>query len=547
MNRKVSIIIAALCVLNGAAAWAQSMYDAQSYSDINYYGTARTIAMGNAVTAVGGDLGSIVINPAGSAVAGYSQFVITPTVTLSTVSSSFAPVAGDSYSAWNKESMSRFHMPNIGVTCNFDTGNRFGLKKVTVGFVSNTTNSFQDRFHIQGDNNFTSMMGAFASNATMDGWTSDVLNSYDSYYSSSSLAPSWQSLTAYQSNMIATYDEGKKEYMGATETFDSEGNIRLAGPIYQNYTRKVTGTKSDMIFNVGLNFSDKFFAGFNLGMPVATYNNTETMLETSVYPEDFAIDFGDGKSTYFNDGLYRYGYRANMEGIYAKLGFIYLPVPGLRIGAAFQTPTAMNVEENWYLDGASTFSDPYYDRSVESPESEYAYHLRTPYIANFGVAYTLGSVALFSLDYELTDYSVMKLRDLDDDYYGEDAFYYVNQDIRDCYGISNSIRAGVEVKPLPEFAVRAGFTYKDCPEFYYEGNTRSRYKDPTMAFSFGLGYSSPKSFFADVAARWTKYPDSAYYPYDDYLYDDAGNVFCSPVVYNTRNLFDIVMTLGWRF
>ena len=68
-----------------------------------------------------------------------------------------------------------------------------------------------------------------------------------------------------------------------------------------------------------------------------------------------------------------------------------------------------------------------------------------------------------------------------------------------------------------------------------------------MAFSFGLGYSSPKSFFADVAARWTKYPDSAYYPYDDYLYDDAGNVFCSPVVYNTRNLFDIVMTLGWRF
>ena len=67
-------------LLAGAAigAGAQSMYDALNFSENRYYGTARSLAMGNAFTALGGDPGSIGINPAGSAVARYSQVTITP-------------------------------------------------------------------------------------------------------------------------------------------------------------------------------------------------------------------------------------------------------------------------------------------------------------------------------------------------------------------------------------------------------------------------------------------------------------------------------------
>ena len=50
---------------------AQNMYDAINLSRNEYLGTARSMALGNAVTAVGGDLGMIGINPAGSAVASY--------------------------------------------------------------------------------------------------------------------------------------------------------------------------------------------------------------------------------------------------------------------------------------------------------------------------------------------------------------------------------------------------------------------------------------------------------------------------------------------
>ena len=64
------------------AANAQTSADALRYSTNNYYGTARTMAMGNAFTALGGDLGSLGINPAGSAVNSFSQVTISPSVSI---------------------------------------------------------------------------------------------------------------------------------------------------------------------------------------------------------------------------------------------------------------------------------------------------------------------------------------------------------------------------------------------------------------------------------------------------------------------------------
>ena len=45
---------------------SQSIYDALRFSNNDYEGTARGVAMGNAFTALGGDMGAITINPAQS-------------------------------------------------------------------------------------------------------------------------------------------------------------------------------------------------------------------------------------------------------------------------------------------------------------------------------------------------------------------------------------------------------------------------------------------------------------------------------------------------
>ena len=75
----ITIFLAAAAV----SVNAQTAYDALLFSENEYEGTARTMAMGNAFTALGGDLGAISINPAGSAVAKYSQFTLTPALTIS--------------------------------------------------------------------------------------------------------------------------------------------------------------------------------------------------------------------------------------------------------------------------------------------------------------------------------------------------------------------------------------------------------------------------------------------------------------------------------
>ena len=66
-----SFIAIITILLFSVKASAQTAEDALTIGQNQYGGTARTISMGNAFTALGGDLGSIAINPAGSAVSGF--------------------------------------------------------------------------------------------------------------------------------------------------------------------------------------------------------------------------------------------------------------------------------------------------------------------------------------------------------------------------------------------------------------------------------------------------------------------------------------------
>ena len=79
--KKTAITI--LLALSTSGLFAQTAYDALMLSENSYEGTARSAAMGNAFTALGGDLGAVTINPAGSAMASYSQITVTPGITIS--------------------------------------------------------------------------------------------------------------------------------------------------------------------------------------------------------------------------------------------------------------------------------------------------------------------------------------------------------------------------------------------------------------------------------------------------------------------------------
>ena len=544
--RKVALIFL-LTIATTIVGFAQSAYDAFLFSENNYEGTARTVAMGNAFTALGGDLGSLSLNPAGSAVANYSQFAITPSLTFTTNTTEGVSPYDDDYLPYfekkYKNTHAAFSLPNFGITFNWDTHRSSGLKNITFGFVSNCANSWNENLLATGTNNTTSFMGSMAANATANGYRGSELNhdnAYDYY--------PWKDVVGYHSGMISTFGGYDDQFVGASELIiDHNGNteIALGGPLKQSYGRQVTGRKNDYIFNIGANISDFLYIGANLGFTAMNYDYSEYFKEAAMDPSDFEIELANGDRMYFDRMKYNYNYYVETSGVYGKFGFILTPGAGLRLGAAIQTPTATTVREEWSHSGQTEFTDSRYSASASSPYGSDKYNFREPWRANFGLAYTLGHFAVISADYEMCDYSTMKFkREHFSDYH--DYFEDINHEIETIYGMSHMFRLGAEVK-LGTVAIRGGYGYTRSPE------KADIFGDPlpkmkTQNASFGLGYASQKSFFADAAVRYCFATREYFMPYDDYMYDTNGNLVAfAPEILNVRDAWKVMLTIGWRF
>ena len=333
------------------------------------------------------------------------------------------------------------------------------------------------------------------------------------------------------------------------------------------------------MINFGANFSDTWYFGFNLGMPNARYDCTESFYESAVDPDQFLLTFtkpdGYDYDTYFTSSNFTYKYVSDVEGVYGKFGVIARPFDFLRFGLTFQTPTLYTVTESWQYAASTSFTDSYFNLSATSPTGKYSYSLVSPYSLGMGMALTVGDLGFVSVDYELMDYSVMRFSEINRDFMAVDSFRDLNETNRYFAGVSNNLRIGMELRLLPGVSVRAGYEYLSSPEKYWVNNlTETVYADDFLAdydlynsgilqlvgskyvddgmhsASFGLGYSSAGSFFMDLALKFTKYQDSIYYPYYDYPNYDSDGVRVdvpSPEIRNSRNQTCAVLTFGWRF
>ena len=527
---------------------AQTVEDALTLSENNYEGTARTIALGGAVTALGSDLGSITMNPAGSAVAGYSQITISPGLSICTTTAQGAtPTKDDGWQVTDnyfqskmQSTRTRFMIPNLGFTFNIDTRRKSGLKDITLGFVMNGTNSWNEDVYAKGINDRTTCLGAMASGA--GGFTPDQLMSDDAFNN----VP-WSAAIGYYTGMINHI--GDNRYIGATEMLVG-GNISMPGTINQQFGMTKTGGKYDYIFNVGFNISDFIYLGANFGITSASYTYSQYLKEAAVNYEDFEIKLVDSEGnesvSYFNNMTYKSSYSLNSTGVYGKIGILVTPVKGLRLGAAIQTPTYNAVREKFKESGQAQFKGPDGGNySENSPDGENSYALSSPLRANFGVAYTFGRFGFVSADYEVCNYGSMQYKN--GLYSDREVLQAINDDIRAIYGPSHSVRVGAEIKPSSALALRAGYGLTTAPE---KKSVFGRVMNQNV--SFGIGFSSKGSFFMDLAARYEFANALLVNTYNDYIFsqDASGESYVdvkSPVLLVKRNPWKAVLTLGWRF
>ena len=577
MKKTLLVLLAGTLALTASA---QSWQDALLYAENEYVGTARSVAMGNALTAVGGDLGSIGLNPAGSAVAGYSQYTITPALSISVANAaSTNPELG--FGDRVSTAYTRMKMPNIGVVASMETGRRSGLKRISFGFISNATNDFTGRVYATGVNTHNSYCGSIASLAA--GYPQEALSGTASKYGWYNLDDyaetwnlDWASMVAYRSGIISTVNG---RYLGITD-WDKDGkNSGILADLYQKYGVQSKGYKHDMLFNFGLNYSDTFYFGANLGIILLKYGQAEYWQEAPNKESEFpAIPFDENPNARFQQLEMKRIFDAKGAGAYLKFGALWRPVGGLRLGVAFQTPTIMDVETRMGYSGKAEVSGVNL-RPAQSPEWDDAFAFVSPMRLNAGIAYTLGKVALISADYELVNYAWSKFRSQTESnyYYPSNYFNDVNADINDLLGVSHMLRTGMEVNVGGGVAVRAGYTLTTSGihnylEWVKDEDTgkenlmvipltsEERASLIKHSFAFGVGYTYGHCF-TDFTVRYRSTPCSSFTPYEYYDYDTdytdkysvngledkAYQNYQVPQVEASFRRLDVMLTLGMRF
>ncbi len=190
------------------------------------------------------------------------------------------------------------------------------------------------------------------------------------------------------------------------------------------------------------------------------------------------------RATYFNSFTFNEYLDVFGTGFTAKLGLIYRPVSFFRIGAAFHIPTFYRIREEFSTNLKGTF-DQVDATSESSPVNTFKYWLRTPYRAIGSVAIQIQKIATIDVDYELADYSIMNFNS---DY--PDDFVDINQNLRNNYKLTSSLRAGAEVVIKPIY-IRGGFAFYGSP---YE-NEIPGISTYNLLYTGGLGFRSEKFFF----------------------------------------------------
>jgi hypothetical protein len=505
------ILFLTISLVFSAVVYGQGAFDALRFSQYRYEGSARSMAMGNAFTSLGGDSYSISINPASSAIYKYSEFTFTPSLFNSSSESLYLD---------NRESekWTRAGVSNAGFVVPFNISlSPYGLKAITFGVAINKLNNYTNRSYSFGVNQESSWLGSLAEGLTgINNINLDITDDWNPFYDYP--GASWREILAWNSNLLDPLSDN--EYIGATENLDGD-LIYLAGDLNQEYFREQSGSLSEVVFNMGANISDRFFFGANLGLQSIEFNDYQKYSERAINPNLF--------DSYFSDFSHTYRQTSSGVGINLKAGFIAIPFDGLRVGASISTPTWMYIKDTWDEIINARYSDGY-SSEILSPVGEYNYRINTPFRWNIGGSYVFGKIGLVSIDYEGANYSSIIMMTEDGN---EREFNNENAYIKDAYQSAYTLRAGAEIRPVPGIALRAGYTKYGNPEknIGYE----------SQFISGGAGFSGKSGMFLDIAFQ-KRLADTEYYSfYQDYTNHPA------PIGSHDLTGWKLLMTIGLRF
>lgn len=531
---KRNILLFTVLIASSTSLFAQNELDVYKLSRNDLTGTARSVSMGGAFGALGGDMSGISINPAGIGVYKSSEFVTT--LNFQNASTKTSLENGLDL----KDSKFKFSFNNIGYVASIPINNE-DVPRINLGFAYNRVKSFDTKYRMGGGNQSFSLTDYIAAKSYGVSKT-DLENSItsDNTFDPPTGTP-WLSALGYQSYLInyAGLD-------GSNATYQSLLSSGQTVVPWLDVQEKGAIDKYD--FTAGTTINDKLSIGLTLSITDISYsmysNYEEDLDETNYYYLENYLN-SEGSGFQFN------------------LGLIYKPINELRVGLAYQSPTWYSMTDNYSASVTDQLTDyvsesGYSVGTTQTGLGSVYYNMRTPDKFTFSLAGVLGQIAILSADYELTNYKNMKLSDDDDPDWTSTEKGLIREDFKP----ASTLRLGAEIRITPQFSGRIGYMWQQTPlktsfrngsndngtgEQLVNNSTVTNFTLDGDAnyFTYGLGYRFSKSFYTDVAFVM-KSQKADLYPFSDLYFSDGSDLGVIPAKLTT-NTFSGLLTLGFKF
>lgn len=449
------IVLFALVSLSFSFTQAQDISDALRYAQDNQTGTARFRAMSGAFGALGGDLSSININPAGSVIFANSQVGITlGNYNVKNNSNYFG-----SSTSQNDSSFDISQAGGVYVFENVDPNSSW--KKFALALNYENIRNLDNSLFAAGTNPTNSIDSYFLSYA--NGIPTSIVNGSDFGYGEL-FYNEQQAYLGFQAFVVNPVNNNPNN------TAYTSGIA--PGDFYQEYSVVSTGYNGKLSFNGSGQYKDKLFFGINLNSHFVDYRQSASFFERNDN-NTTATNFVERLR--FNNDLYTYG-----NGFSFQLGTIFKATKEFRLGLAYESPTwlRLNDELSQSISSVSSSSSGELAPDVFNPQITMVfapYRLQTPGKWTGSLAYVFGKKGLISFDYALKDYSNTKYRPSND-------FSATNNLMANVLDVTNEFRLGAEYK-IERVSIRGGYRFEQSP--YKNGTTIG----DLTGYSGGLGYN----------------------------------------------------------
>jgi len=355
-------IFSAACVLMALPAAAQEIaatgdaYMAAQLATEDLNGSARYVAMGGAMDALGADLSTMGSNPAGIGLFRRSQAALSL--------------------GFNSQVDGKTFADGSTTNASFDQ----------VGFVLATRSGrhgfLNFGFNFHKSRNFDYVLSAAGALNGSAQHRQTVLKDMNGLLPTAYSLPYSQLDNLYMNNMILEEDPQTKELQV----------VDFPGSDYE-FDRAHTGYIGEYDFNLSGNINNRVYLGLTVGLSSVHYKGYSEYYET--------LNSASITDVLISDNLKISGYGYNFKG-----GIIFRPIEEspFRIGAAVHTPTFYKLTTDNYTTIGT---------DVDFSSASEDFRFNTPWRFSLSAGHTIGSTLALGIVYEYADFSTCDMRTID--------------------------------------------------------------------------------------------------------------------------------------